>query len=436
MLPRPLLLALFLLAGLPLVVGIFVPGVAEFGGWATLGVFAIALLDLAASPRLALVRVERDSKDVMSLGARNPVTVRLRNGNRGTITVEVHDEPPAPSSAPDLPHAIELPSGRTRYFVYHVEPHRRGRARFGRLFLRCRSRFGLWTLQDERAAEQPVQIFPDIQAVKGVELLARRNRLAEAGVRLSRLRGRGTEFDRLREYRREDEYRSIDWKATARHQELISREYAVEKNQNLLLLLDCGRSMCNELEGISHFDRALNAALLLGYVALRQGDTVGILACSNRVERWVPPVRGIGAIHKLIRQVYDLEPRYEASDYELMVENVRRRYRKRSLVMLMTHALDEVHLAAITTRVRRLRTPHLVLTAFLQNVPLQERLHRIPRSDVEAFQVAAAAELVAAQSLQVAQLEQSGLLVVDTLPEQLSADLVSRYLDIKARHLL
>src|SRR5262249_48641562 len=156
--------------------------------------------------------------------------------------------------------------------------------------------------------------------------------------------GRGNEFDRLREYRREDEYRHIDWKATARQRQLISREYVVERNQNILLLLDCGRSMHNQLDGISHLDRALNAAIVLSYVALRQGDNVGFMACSNRVERWVRPMRGSGAIQSLIRHVYDLEPRYAATDYGLMVEELLRRHRKRSLVVLLTHALDELHL--------------------------------------------------------------------------------------------
>ena len=194
--------------------------------------------------------------------------------------------------------------------------------------------------------------------------------------------------------------------------------------------------MCNELGGISHLDRALNAAIVLSYIALRQGDNVGMLAFSNRTERWARPVRGAGAIQAIIRHTYDIEARYEASDYGLMVEELRRRFRKRSLVVLLTHALDELHLGAISRHVRELRSPHLVLAAFLRNVPLYERMQSIPKSDVDAFQIAAAAEMVHTQTRQIAELNHSGLLVLDTLPEQLSADLISRYLDIKARHLL
>lgn len=436
MTPRLLLMGLFGLAGVPLLLGIAYPSIAQIGVLLTVVVVLAALVDLAISIRPNVVEVHREVAEVLSVGARNPVKIRLLNRGKSTIRVEVHDEPPQPCALFDLPFTIELPPDRTRYSIYHVEPHHRGRHAFGRVFLRSRSRLALWTLADERLLEEPVRVYPDIQAVHAVELLARQNRLADAGVRLSRIRGRGNEFDRLREYRRDDEYRSIDWKATARHQSLISREYVVERNQNILFIVDCGRSMCNELDGITHFDRALNAVILLSYVALRQGDTVGVLACSNRIERWVAPVRGAAAIQTLIRQTYDLEPDYTASDYALMVEELRRRYRKRSLVVLVTHALDEVHMKGISRHMRQIRSPHLVLGAFVRNVPLDERAGTVPRTDLEAFQVAAAAEMVAAQTLQIAQLEKSGVLVVEALPEKLSSRLISQYLEIKARHLL
>ncbi len=399
-------------------------------------IFGLALVDLIVSPSLRRIDIEREMSDVMSVGARNAIRIWLTNRNRQAVTVDFQDEPPRPCATDGLPFIVTLAPLKARYRVYHVEPHHRGPNRFGDTYLRCKSRFGFWTFFDQRPAEKPVRVYPDIQAVHGIELLARRNRLAETGLKLSRLRGRGTEFDRLREYRREDEFRHIDWKATARQKQLISREYVVERNQNILIVLDCGRSMCNELGGISHLDRALNAAIVLSYIALRQGDNVGFLAFSNRAERWVRPVRGAGAIQTIIRHTYDIQPHYEVSDYGLMVEELRRRFRKRSLVVLLTHALDELHLDAISRHVRELRSPHLVLAAFLRNVPLYERVLSIPTSDIDAFQIAAAAEMVHTQTRQIAELNHSGLLVLNTIPEQLSADLISRYLDVKARHLL
>jgi len=436
MMPRLRLLAGCALAAVPLMLAPFVPALAQLGIALTLGLALAALVDLWLTPSLRLIEAHRESNDVLSVGARNPVTVTLRNRGPNTVSVEVHDEPFQPSRWFDLPFRVDLPPSRLTSVVYGLEPHHRGQYQFGTLYLRKTSRLGFWTFQDERFVPHAVKVYPDIQSVRQVELLARQNRLAEAGVRLSRLRGRGSEFERLRDYRREDEYRHIDWKATARHQSLISREYVVERNQNLLMVLDSGRSMCNEHAGVTHFDRALNAAMLLSYVALRQGDTVGLLAGSNRVERWAKPVRGRDGVERLIGRIYDLSPTYDATDYDLLVNELRRRHRKRSLVVFLTHALDELHLESIAESIRRLKSPHLVLVAFLRNVPLEERMNSQPISDLDAFQVAAAAEMVAVQREELRHLQQTGLLVIDCLPEQLSSRLISRYLDIKARHLL
>ena len=436
MLPRLPFLILLALAGLPFVGVPWLPWLAYVGTGLTLAATVVALFDLWLSPKPADVAVAREVSEVLSLGTENAVRVRLRNRGKQSLNVEVHDEAPPPCDTPDLPAWATLPPGRRRVLTYHVRPHRRGNARFGTLFLRSKSRLRLWELTSEFVEERPVRIYPDIRSVQRTELLARQNRLAEAGVRLSKLRGRGSDFDRLREYRREDEFRSIDWKATARHTDLISREYVVERNQNVIIALDCGRGMCNAAGGISHFDRALNAAILLAYVALRQGDSVGVVAVSNKVERFVPPLRTLSGVRTLVSRTYDLMPRYEASDYELLVRELRRRFRKRSLVILCTHALDEVHLGQLVANVRRLRSPHLVLTAFLRNVPLISRLEAVPKTDLEAFQVAAAAEIYAAQTHQLAKLTQAGILTIDAQPEDLSARLISHYLEIKARHLL
>jgi len=317
MMPRRFLLMMLGLASVPLIVGVWDPSVGQMGVLLTLLIFAVALLDLAISPRPDRVEIERRVSDVLSVDSRNRVSLWLRNPSSMPLFVEVHDEPPPPCSIEELPASVLLKPFQSQEVVYHVKPHRRGRNRFGQVFLRLRSRLHFWELTDRREIPQAVKVYPNIQAVHAVELMARHNRTPETGVRLSLLRGRGTEFDRLREYRREDEYRSIDWKATARTRQLISREYVVERNQNLVILLDCGRSMCNETAGVTHFDRALNAGILLSHVAMKQGDTVSWLAAGNAIHRYIPSLRGAPAMPSLIRQTFDLEPTYDRTDYSL-----------------------------------------------------------------------------------------------------------------------
>lgn len=436
MTPRGRLIGLFALAAVPFALSYWYPEGVRMGTLANLFLLTLAVLDRVLTPGPRRIGIERHVSDVLSVGSRNPVTLRVENRSGATLRLEILDAPPEPSRTVGLPLRLKIGPRRAREVTYHVHPGRRGRSRFAAVYLRYPSRLGLWTLQQSRPLETQVKIYPDIQAVHRFELLARRNRLSEEGLKVWRLRGRGGEFDRLREYRREDEPRHVDWKATAKYQKLVSREYTVERNQNVLFLLDCGRSMVNEAEGVSHLDRGLNSAVTLSYIALSQGDNVSFMAFSHRIERAVGPVRGKLAVQRIIRAAYDLEARYEASDYSLALEEVLRRQRKRALVVLVTHALDEQHLLALSEYVRPLIGRHVLLVALLEDVGLTALAAREPASDLEAFRTAAAAEILAAQDRIVRRLRDWGVLVVETTPGELSAVVINQYLDVKARHLL
>ncbi len=436
MTPRLGLIFLFALAGLPFALAVFEPSFAFFGLLANIAVAIVAIADLVISPPTAAIVVEREVSDVLSVGTRNRVTIRASNRSASPIEVEFHDETPVPGHVEDLPAAIELEPWKERELDYWFEPHRRGKNRFEAVHLRFMTRLGLWTRVERRPMPFAVRIFPDIRAVREFDLLALKNRLEEAGLKQYRIRGQGGEFERLREYRREDEMRHIDWKATAKHRRLISREYNVERNQNVVILLDCGRSMCNETDGISHLDSGLNAATILSYVALGQGDNVSLVAFSDRIERFVGPLHGKPAVQTIVREMYDVQPRWEASDYGLACDELLRRQRKRALVVLITHTLDEQHLWSIGSYLKTLTTPHVLVCVFIRDRALSALASRVPEDDVEAFQSAGAAELMTTQTRKLAELRDSGVLVIETFPNELNASLINQYLDLKARHLL
>jgi uncharacterized protein (DUF58 family) len=346
------------------------------------------------------------------------------------------DEPPEPGVTTGCPVSFYLQPGQTRSGDYRFQPHRRGRSSFAAVHIRTISRWGFWTLFERRELVSAVRILPDIRSVYRYELMARRNRLEELGIKIRRLRGQGNEFERLRDYRREDDPRNIDWKATARNQRLISREFNVERNQNILLVVDCGRSMLNEVDGVSYLDRALNASIMLGYIALGQSDNVGFVAFSSRIERSLKAVRGKSAIQAILQTGFDLEARRDTSDYNLTIEHLTRGFRKRSLVVLLTHVIDEQHLDAICQPLQSIRSPHLVLCVFLKDLGLTNLATQVPETDLEAFQCAAAAELLTAVERKTAALKEHGILAIRTLPDSLTADVINAYLDVKARHLL
>lgn len=436
MTPRPRLILLAALVVPIFVASLWMPGLKDIGLLLNVVLLGIAIADRLLTPGLNHLQITREVSPVLSVGARNPVLLHVQNQSSQELSIELYDEYPQPSTFDALPIALTIPASKVREAKYVIQPQRRGRARFPAVHLRMPTWLGFWTLQERRELSTPVRIYPDIRAVYRFELMARQNRLQELGLKMHRLRGQGSEFERLREYRREDEFRQIDWKATARQQQLISREFNVERNQNVLVLLDCGRSMKNESGGLAYMDRALNAAIMLSYIALGQGDTVGLLAFSSRIERCLKPLRGKPSIQTLIQHTFDLEARAEASDYSAAFDQVSRRFRKRSLVILLTHVIDDQHLDAISRQVRSWRSPHLFLLVFLKDLGLTDLADRVPASNVEAFETAAAAELLVSLAKQLAKLRESGVLLLETLPQNLSADLINQYLDVKARHLM
>ncbi len=436
MIPRPPLIACYALAGGLLVLGIWVPFLTFIALSANFLVTLAAIYDLYRSVPPELIDTHREVSEVLSVGAANPVVLRFLNRSSTPLRIEATDEPPRPSRVEGLPFEAELVPQREVEAVYHLYPGKRGPNRFSFVHFRYESPYRLWMRSVERPLVDEVRIYPDIRTVRRFDLLARRNRLSEMGLKLWRLKGREGEFERLREYRREDEMRQIDWRATAKHQKLISREFTTERNQNIVILLDCGRSMFNETDGISHLDRALNASIILSYIALGQGDNVSFVAFSNRIERHAGPVRGRAAIQSLIRQTYDLEPRLEASDYGVACEDLLRLQKKRALVLLLTYALDEQHLDAIGRYLRSVTSSHLFLCVLVRDLPLVELAERVPVTDLEAYEVAAATEMLSAQERRLAALRASGIHATEVMPNELAASIINHYLDVKARHLL
>lgn len=436
MIPRPRLLQVVTAAGIVMILALAVNELTILGIAINLFIAGIAAIDFLRTSSQTRLELSREISEVLSVGASNPVTVRAFNHGEQGLQLEIEDDRIDPSTVSGLPLLMHVAAHREAEATYHVVPQHRGPAHLEHMFIRFNSPWGLWSRQARRRVESKIRVYPDIRTVGRLELLGRRNQLSELGLKLWRLKGRQGEFERLREYRRGDEIRQIDWNATAKNHRLISREFTVERNQNIVLLLDCGRAMFNETGGISHLDRALNASIVLSYIALSQGDNVSFMAFSDRIERVVGPMRGKRGVQSLIRQTYDLKARMETSDYGLACEESLRRYRKRSLVLLVTYALDEQHLNAMARYLSGISSTHLFLCTFIKDLPLAELASSRPSSTLRAHQVGAATQMLGAQARRIRSLKERGLHVTEVAPDDLAAEIINRYLGIKAQHLL
>ncbi len=390
---------------------------------------ALALLDALAGLRLPVPALARQVPGSLALGVRSEVRLRVANAAGLRVRMELHDHHPATFEAEGLPQRVALVRGQWTEVSYQVRPVARGETQFGAAELRLFSPLGLWQVNRRAGPQSEVRVYPNFRALAKYTLLATDNRLSQIGVLQVRRRGEGMEFHQLREYRQGDAQRAIDWKATSRTQRLIAREYEEEKDQRVLLVIDCGRRMASKDDELSHFDHALNAALLLAHVALRQGDAVGMLTMGG-VERYSEPRKSVGAVHAILNQVYDIEPTPAVPDYYLAARDVMRRQRRRSLVIVLTNLRDEDD-ETLLPALKLLRTRHLVVLASLKESIISRALSARVDSFDRAVTHAAAADYLAARERAFRRIGAAGAVCLDVEPERLAISLVNRYLELK-----
>jgi uncharacterized protein (DUF58 family) len=402
------------------------------------GLVLLALLDgLLASGRKVVVT--RESPAVLSVGRTNPIRLQIRSIARRPLDVTVTDDRPPDVGVDNLPARAKLsPRGRASV-VYHLSPSRRGAFELGDHHVRYPSPLGLWQRQLRIRARHVAKVYPDVAAVRQYELLARQSR-ENLLVRAVRLRGGENEFERLREYGRDDEYRNIDWKATARRGRLIVREYQQERNQTVVCLIDCGRLMTAESDGLAQMDHALNAVLMLAHVAARAGDQLGLMAFDAHVRSYLPPAGGRRAAQRVAQATYDLHASMVETDFEGAFTELTKRLRKRALVVLFTQVIDDVSAQAVLRQVRSLRPRHLPVCVLFRDPDL-DRLAEpsaglATAPDGDLFTAAAAAETILWRERLVRDLKIGGALVLHVPPRQTTPAVINRYLQVKAQHLL
>ena len=400
---------------------------------AWLGICAVAgallLSDALLVRRLPVPLGRRVVPGSLPIGVRHGISVRLANPGRRSMRVSVHDHAPPGTEVEGQPQTVTLPAKGWAEIGYRLRPVLRGEIRFGPIELRTHSPLGLWEMNRTTGEAQATRVYPDFAELTHFAILATDHRLSQIGLLQRRRRGEGLEFHQLREYREGDSPRQIDWKASSRMPRLISREYQDERDQQIVLMLDCGRRMASRDDALSHFDHVVNAALLLAYVSLRQGDAVGMLTMSAE-PRWIAPRKSRSTINLILNRVYDLHPTLSPTDYYKAAVDLMLRLRKRALVVMLSNLRDEDD-DALTPALRLLQSRHLVLFASLREGILSRALTARVDTFERALTHAATAEYLRSRELTFRGMERAGAVCVDVEPERLPIALVNSYIDIK-----
>lgn len=430
--PAPLLIALLALWGVSGMAVLFAGVPLRAWQAAGLAVFALAALDAWALRRRPTPTASREIPEVLPLGIEREVSVRIES--KVPQRVQAFDLHPVGWPSQGMPLRLALHAASATTFGYRLQPNARGDAVFEGVQLRLESPLQLWRQSRVSGAPQRVRVYPNFAPLTRFALFSAEQASRLVGAHLKRRRGEGTDFNQMREYRVGDSLRQIDWKATSRSRKLISREYQDEKNQQLVMMLDTGRRMLAQEGGLSHFDHVLNAALVVSYLALRQGDAVGLLA-SGGDSRWVAPARGMGALQTVLRASYDLQPRAVATDYLAAATELSLRQRKRALVMLVTNVRDE-DIEDLLAGVRLLQKRHLVCVASLRERALDEALEDEVLDLPGAIRAGALAHYLEQRRAAHEILRSHKVMVLDVAGDELPAALVERYLAVKRQGLL
>jgi uncharacterized protein (DUF58 family) len=412
--------------------------------WAYNGVILLAALwELFAVARARRsLRCEREVSEVMEISAQGEVNIVITNPTNMPLVVAVKDEPPldfrwdSPSKRPDqiLPLLGTLLPPRSQVSLrYFVTPMRRGEFRFGEVNLKLSTPLMFVWLPVRYPLPQTVRVLPNLAQARKYALLMRKVRMREMGFRPIPLKGAGTEFSSLRDYLPDDDPRWIDWNATARRGRLVSKEFELERGQNIVAVLDAGRVMATKLDGLTKLDHAVNAAAFVLYIAHNLEDRVGLMIFSDRIQRWLPPSKGVRQWESILEALRQVEPQLVEANYAGAFAHLLQNLPRRSLLLIFTDLIDPDTSEALITYAKMLAEKHLVLVVALSDYELRSLLAEPIDEPSDLYRQAAAVAVLNDRLRAVAQLRESGVNVLDTSPEALFNTLLEHYLLAKRR---
>ncbi len=430
------LLVLMLAGVLPLVVS-----TAE-GGWVVVTLFyeaalvALAIMDYAFLPRRRDLSARRAAGGNLTQGIPRRVRVDVANESPRRARLTVKDTPPTEFDATDRVRTLVLAPMRRASVEYEALSYVRGEFAFGDIYIRALGRLRLAERQYRVEAAAPVEVLPDVNAISRQRLALELGSRFVFGRSRSRYIQAGTDFARLRDYTSGDDYRHISWKATARRNRLITREFEAERSQVVFIMLDAGRMMTTRIGRYSRMDYAVNAALQLAASCLAKGDLVGMLAFSSDIKGYLPPRKGHMQWRRVVDFVGGVQPDSSEPDYARAYAHFLARTKRRALAVTFT---DLANLGSGGTMVKYnllLIRRHLPLIVSIQDSDVAAEALIASRDSRSVYRRAVAAELVEEGEAILARLENAGVLTVHVPADRLSTATVNRYLEVKYRNLL
>ena len=402
-----------------------------------LALMTLAIVDARISQLPAKVQIAREFNGRFAVGGETEVRVEVQNATPGMLTIDVKDEYPPQMKLAGLRQAkLRVDGQSTLSLAYTLTPPKRGRFEFGKIAVRFISRLGLVWRESNIGEPQPVKVYPNLRRAREAELKALGARSLVAAHRKTSWRGEGREFESMRDYVRGDEMRHISWTATARRGRLTTRQYQIERDQNVMIALDAGRLMTARIESETKLDSAVHATLALMSAATRAGDNSGLVIFGRRIQAYLPAGRGREQMDAVLEALYPIEPEMIEPSYARAFEFIAANTKRRSLVVLLTDLVDEEGSKELLTSLRLLRPRHLPLVVTIADRDLKAVVRDAPADVNNLFIQSVAEEIIHQREAALRLVESQGGLALDVTAAALAPALLEKYLQVKERGLL
>ena len=394
-------------------------------------VIALTIID-AVRVKNNKIEVTRLPLSRLSVGRDNTVTLKIKS--QDSATIQIKDRYPLQFKVDRELLEAEIIANSTSELKYNIHPSSRGEYQWGDIAVRQLGKWGLAWRSWNAAAAQKVAVYPDLIGLRSLSI---KLTLGNTGaMRQARKLGNGTEFAELKQYNQGDDIRLIDWKATARRNRPLLKALEPEQEQTLFILLDRGRLMTAQIQGLKRFDWGLNTTLSLALAGLNRGDKVGVAVFDRDITTWIPPERGQFQLPKLIETLTPIQPVLLESDYLGAITKVVTQQTRRALVVVITDLIDVTASTELLTAMARLTPRYLPFCVTLRDPKVDTIAHSMTDNLSDTYKRAVALDLLSQREVAFAGLKQKGVLVLDAPCDQISDRLVERYLQLKARNLL
>lgn len=398
-----------------------------------LGLLVAVVVDGRRAPSPRNLEIERKHAPTLERGGRAAMAWSVRNPTRSGARVALSDAVPPSLRPADTGFEATVGAGQVATASTTLAPVRRGLVGFGDISVRSTGPWGLGFRQADITASGSVRVLPYFRSRAEAEVRIIKARVLEIGTRSVKLIGAGTDFETLRDYSPDDDFRHIDWRASARSGRPIVRTFRTERNQNLVILLDNGRVMAGNVDGAPRVEHAMDAALMVGTVSTRLGDKCALMTFDSQVQTMVPSNRDRSQPARFAEAMFDLEPSLSESDYEAALSAAVARFRRRSLYVILTDLAEQSINDNLVPAMPVIAQTHIVVVGAVTDPVVAAWATRTPTSGEEAYERAAAIEALASRRRAAERLQGTGAIVIDAPAAELPGKLVDAYLSIKAR---